>query len=123
MGVWMARWLKIPHLYDMHSSLPQQLSNFKYSRSGALRKAFAWAELQMIHRSQVVITICQELQDTVTAMGAGGRSLLIENVMGGDVDEPPTCSPGDVRAAWGVPQDAPLALYTGTFEAYQGVES
>ncbi len=23
----------IPHLYDMHSSLPQQLSNFKYSQS------------------------------------------------------------------------------------------
>jgi glycosyltransferase involved in cell wall biosynthesis len=27
-----------------------------------------------------------------------------------------------VRQAWGIPQDAPLALYTGTFEAYQGVD-
>ncbi len=121
-GVWLARWLGIPHLYDMHSSLPQQLSNFKYSRSGVLRRAFTWAEHQMVHGSQSVITICQELQDTVTAMGAGERSLLIENVMGGDVDEAPTRSAEELRMAWGVPADAPLALYTGTFEAYQGVD-
>lgn len=121
-GVWLARWLGIPHLYDMHSSLPQQLSNFKYSQSGALRKLFTWAEGQMVHKSQVVITICQELQDTVTGMGAGERSLLIENVMGGDVDEPPSRSPAEERAAWGIAEQAPLALYTGTFEAYQGVD-
>jgi glycosyltransferase involved in cell wall biosynthesis len=121
-GVWLAKWLGIPHLYDMHSSLPQQLTNFKYSKSGLLHGLFTWAEGQMVHKSNVVITICQELQDTVTGMGAGERSLLIENVMGGDVDEPSSKSAADVRAAWGIEQDAPLALYTGTFEAYQGVE-
>ncbi len=121
-GVWLAKWLGIPHLYDMHSSLPQQLSNFKYSQSSALRGVFNWAEGQMVHKSQVVITICQELQDTVSEMGAGERSLLIENVMGGDVDEPPSRSAAEMRAAWGIAPDAPLALYTGTFEAYQGVD-
>ncbi len=121
-GVWLARWLSVPHLYDMHSSLPQQLSNFKYSRSALLRRLFTWAEGQMVDKSQVVVTICQELQDTVTAMGAGDRALLIENVMGGDVDEPPARSGDAVRAAWGIGKDAPLALYTGTFEPYQGVD-
>lgn len=122
LGVWLAKWLGVPHLYDMHSSLPQQLSNFKYSKSGALRSLFTWAEGQMVHKSQVVITICQELQDTVTAMGAGDRSLLIENVMGGDVDDLPTGTPAGIRQAWGIADTAPLALYTGTFEAYQGVD-
>ena len=121
-GVYLARWLRIPHLYDMHSSLPQQLSNFTYSKSAALRGMFEWAEGHMVHDSQVVITICQELQDAVTAMGAGERSLLIENVMGGDVDDPPTKTPAEVRAAWAITAAAPLALYTGTFEAYQGVD-
>jgi glycosyltransferase involved in cell wall biosynthesis len=121
-GVWLAKWLRIPHLYDMHSSLPQQLSNFKYSRSGALRKVFTWAEEKMVHGSQSVITICQELQDTVVEMGAGDRSLLIENVMGGDVDEAPSTPASAIRTAWGISTDAPLALYTGTFEAYQGVD-
>jgi glycosyltransferase involved in cell wall biosynthesis len=122
LGVWLARWLGIPHLYDMHSSLPQQLSNFKYSQSGALRRLFTWAEGQMVHKSQVVITICQELQDTVTEMGVGERSLLIENVMGGDVEEPPSRTPAEVREHWGIAAHAPMALYTGTFEAYQGVD-
>ena len=121
-GVWLAKWLRIPHLYDMHSSLPQQLSNFKYSRSSMLRGLFTWAEGQMVHKSQVVITICQELQDTVAGMGAGERSLLIENVMGGDVDEAPSRTATAVREMWGIAPDAPLALYTGTFEAYQGVD-
>ncbi len=120
-GVWLARWLGIPHLYDMHSSLPKQLGNFTYSKSGLMRGMFTWAEGQMVHKSNVVITICQELQDTVAAMGAGERSLLIENVMGGDVDELPSRSAAEVRAAWGIAVEAPLALYTGTFEAYQGV--
>ena len=121
-GVWLARWLGIPHLYDMHSSLPQQLSNFTYSKSSMLRGVFSWAEGQMVHKSQVVITICQELQDTVAGMGAGERALLIENVMGGDVDEAPSQSAAAVRATWGIAADAPLALYTGTFEPYQGVD-
>ena len=121
-GVWLSKFLRIPHLYDMHSSLPQQLSNFKYSRSSLLRNVFVWAEDQMVRKSDVVITICQELQDTVTGMGITDRSLLIENVMGGDVDEPPSRTAVEVRTQWGIPAGAPLALYTGTFEAYQGVD-
>lgn len=121
-GVWLARLLRVPHLYDMHSSLPQQLSNFKYSRSGLLRRVFDLVERQMVGGSQVVITICQELQDAVTAMGYGERSLLIENVMGGDVEDAPSMPAGEVRQRWGIAHDAPLALYTGTFEAYQGLE-
>jgi glycosyltransferase involved in cell wall biosynthesis len=121
-GVWLAKWLRIPHLYDMHSSLPQQLSNFKYSGSASLRRVFLWAEDQMVHGSQVVITICRELQDTVEQMGVGDRALLIENVMGGDVDDAPSLAAAAVRPRWAIPSDAPLALYTGTFEAYQGVE-
>jgi glycosyltransferase involved in cell wall biosynthesis len=69
-----------------------------------------------------VITICQELQDTVERMGVGDRSVLIENVMGGDVEA--VAGPGrdPLRARWGIEPGAPLLLYTGTFEAYQGLE-
>src|SRR5262245_50354149 len=107
-GVWLSKWLRIPHLYDMHSSLPQQLSNFKYSRSSLLRGLFVWAEDQMVRKSDVVITICRELQDTVEEMGVGERALLIENVMGGDVEDAPSLSPAEVRTRWGVAGDAPL---------------
>jgi glycosyltransferase involved in cell wall biosynthesis len=76
----------------------------------------------MVRGSQVVITICQELQDTVHEMGVGDRAVLIENVMGGDVD--PTPGPGRdaIRAAWGLTPAQPVVLYTGTFEQYQGLD-
>ena len=113
----------IPHLYDMHSSLPQQLSNFKYSQSSLLRGLFTWAEDQMVHGSQVVITICQELQDTVDRDGRG-RSGAADRERDGR-----RCRRAAVAArrprsarAWGIARGAPLVLYTGTFEAYQGVD-
>ena len=121
-GVWLAKVLRIPHLYDMHSSLPQQLSNFKYSRSRLLRGLFHWAEDRMVFGSNVVVTICQELQDTVEQMGVGEKALLIENVMGGDVEDAASLTPGDVRQRWAIEAAAPLVLYTGTFEAYQGLD-
>ena len=121
-GVWLARLMGIPHLYDMHSSLPQQLSNFKFSGSSALRALFHAAETQMVGKSDVVITICQELQDTVAAMGHGDRAILIENVMGGDVEDAPTLTPASLRERWGIAAEAPIVLYTGTFEAYQGLD-
>ena len=119
LGVWLSRWLGIPHLYDMHSSLPQQLSNFRYSRSRLFRYLFERVERYVVHGSQVVVTICQELFDTVVAMGAGDRTVLIENVMGGEMGEPASVP---VRAAWKIPAEAPLLLYTGTFEPYQGLD-
>jgi glycosyltransferase involved in cell wall biosynthesis len=42
--------------------------------------------------------------------------------MGGDVEDLATLTPDDVRGRWSIPKDAPLVLYTGTLEAYQGVE-
>ena len=98
---WLARSLGVPHLYDMHSSLPQQLTNFRFAKSRVLRWVFQKVEDASVHGSDVVVTICQDLQDHVEAMGAGERSVLIENVMGGDVEEPPSVSAADVRARSG----------------------
>jgi glycosyltransferase involved in cell wall biosynthesis len=122
LGVWLAKRLGIPHLYDMHSSLPQQLTNFRYARSKALRRAFEVMEDRTIFGSTIVVTICKDLQDHVTRMGAGDRSVLIENVMGGDVEEAPQLTPDEIRRRWKVAADAPLILYTGTFEPYQGLD-
>ena len=57
-------WLGVPHLYDMHSSLPQQLGNFKFNGSRLLRRVFDGAERRMVSGSDVVITICQESSRT-----------------------------------------------------------
>ena len=122
LGVWLARRLGLPHLYDMHSSLPQQLGNFGYARAGLVRRLFERVETTMIARSRVVITICQELQDTAAALGAGDRATLIENVMGGDLEGGAAPPPAELRARYGLRPEQPVALYTGTFEPYQGLD-
>ena len=121
-GLWLAEWLGVPHLYDMHSSLPQQLGNFGYDRSALVRRLFERAEAMMIARSRAIITICQELQDTAAALGAADRASLIENVMGGDIDDGAPPPVEELRARYGVGAGQPLVLYTGTLEVYQGLD-
>src|SRR5215831_15178613 len=70
-GVLLAMLLRVPHLYDMHSSLPQQLSNFAFSRSRIIKGAFLAIERFMIRSSRVVIVICPSLEDTVKAIEPG----------------------------------------------------
>src|SRR5262249_31683069 len=36
-GIALAAALRVPHVYDMHSSLPQQLTNFAFSESRVIR--------------------------------------------------------------------------------------
>ena len=120
-GLALARLLRVPHLYDMHSSLPEQLSNFKFSRSRLLLAAFRALERRMVARSDSVIVICRHLEEVARAIEPGAHVVLIENAPGsGDTVSKPGL--GDVRAAAGVPAGAPMVLYTGTFEAYQGLD-
>jgi glycosyltransferase involved in cell wall biosynthesis len=120
-GVVLAAILGVPHLYDMHSSLPQQLTNFAFSRSRLLIRIFSWMEQFVIRHSRVVVVICRHLEETVRAIDASVPVVLIENAPGSG-DTPLPGSGATLRAEWGLPFDAPVVLYTGTFESYQGLD-
>ena len=120
-GVLVAAALGLPHLYDMHSSLPQQLTNFSFSNSRVLSRVFAAVERFVIRRSRVVVVICPHLEDTVRAIEPMVPTVLIENAPGSG-ESPMEGSGKRVRAAWGVAEAAPMVLYTGTFEPYQGLD-
>ena len=121
LGVLIAWLLRVPHLYDMHSSLPQQIANFGYSNRTWLSRLLAGLERQVIRRSRVVIVICPELEETVKAVDPDVPTVLIENAPGSG--DRPTPGTGDaVRQGLGLGPDVPIIMYTGTFEAYQGLE-
>jgi glycosyltransferase involved in cell wall biosynthesis len=122
LGVALASTLRVPHLYDMHSSLPQQLTNFAFTRSALVRGVFLAVERLMIRRSRVVIVICPSLEETVRRIDPGASVVLIENAPGSAEEQATPAQGAAVRAAFGVGADAPLVLYTGTFEAYQGLD-
>jgi glycosyltransferase involved in cell wall biosynthesis len=120
-GVLLAAALRVPHLYDMHSSLPQQLTNFAYSRSPLVKGIFTLLERFVVRRSRVVIVICPQLEDVVRGIDAGVPSVLIENAPGSG-DAPVEGSGAAVRRSLGIEDATPVVLYTGTFEAYQGLD-
>lgn len=120
-GIVLSGLLRKPHLYDMHSSLPQQISNFGYGKATWLAAFFGWVERLMIKRSRVVIVICEDLDDTVKALKLPVPTVLIENAAGSGAA--PSAGTGlAVRQSLGFSASTPVILYTGTFEAYQGLD-
>jgi glycosyltransferase involved in cell wall biosynthesis len=121
-GVILAALMRVPHVYDMHSSLPQQLTNFAFTSSPLIRGVFLLLERMMIRRSRVVIVICPSLEETVRGIDAGARTVLIENAPGSAEDQANPAAAAAVRQSLGVGEQTPIVLYTGTFEAYQGLD-
>jgi glycosyltransferase involved in cell wall biosynthesis len=121
-GVAIAALLRLPHLYDMHSSLPQQLSNFAFTRSSIVRRVFDAMERVMVRRSRVVIVVCPTLEDTVRAIDPQAAPILIENAMGGGEESATAEEAAQVRRSFGFQNATPLIVYTGTFEKYQGLD-
>ncbi len=121
MGVLLAALFGCKHLYDMHSDLSQQMSNFAFTKSTLLIR---WVELLqklIVRRADAVIAICPDLEATVKRMAPNKPVSMIENVA---VDEAlPLAGAEDarqLRARWQL-GNGPVLLYTGTFESYQGI--
>ena len=120
-GSHLARHYRLPHLYDMHSSLPQQLSNFKFSRSGALISGFEYLEKRTIRSAGAVITICPELQRYVQERFPQTVSVLIENVADNSLVFPAKEDLQEQIIQGLDLSGKKIVLYYGTLEPYQGI--
>jgi len=117
-------------VYDMHSSLPQQLTNFSFTKSRLLIGLFEKLENTSIRAADVVITICPALADYVDQLiGKQNKHLLIENSIFDEVKLLPAAAQGkpgkrqkDIVEPLTLPKDQPLVVYAGTLEAYQGID-
>lgn len=108
-------------IYDMHSSLPEQLSNFEFTRSKWLIGAFSWLEQHCLRTAEVTITICPSLENYAQRL-ASPRSLvtLIENSIFEDIRFSKSAfeSPPLEQSLMG----KRLVVYAGTLESYQGID-
>jgi len=121
-GIGLAAWMRVPHLYDMHSSLPQQLTNFAFTSSRIVRRVFEVVERLVIRRSRVIIVICPSLGETVRSIDPHARVVLIENAPGSGENQATPAQAQALREELGYGPSTPIVLYTGTFEAYQGLD-
>jgi glycosyltransferase involved in cell wall biosynthesis len=127
-SVFFCTWLKpifgFKLVYDMHSSLPQQLSNFEFTKSRVPIRVFELLEKAALRAATAVITICPDLADHVEAMlQDSSNHVLIENSIFEDVKLasplPPSAAEAEIMKS--VPRP-PLVVYSGTFESYQGID-
>jgi len=120
LGVWLSKLFGLPHLYDMHSSLPQQLENFNFSRSPLLKAIFHGIERFVLSGSRSVIVICQDLLRQVKALGYGAKAVFLENFLDFD-DKPPSLAEVRDKRKELAPGGEKIILYTGNFQPYQGI--
>jgi glycosyltransferase involved in cell wall biosynthesis len=117
-------------VYDMHSSLPQQLTNFRFTTSKLLIGVFSRLERMCLRNADAVITICPDLQNYALAIGiATERHVLIENsifedvrVKGAGFVSPRRVAMDDQTLDQAIASGGPIVAYAGTFEPYQGLD-
>ena len=118
---WIARACGMRHLYDMHSSLPQQFANFGRFNWKPIVATFERLEKHTLAGADGVIAICAELRDHVLACGYAGPVALIENCL--DFDPPPLKQADLIELRSRLDLDSgPVVVYTGTLEPYQGMD-
>ena len=120
-GAIFSRIFHVPHIYDMHSSLPQQLRNFEFTSSRVIFVIFKKLEKWVLKYSSGVITICPDLYNYVKNLFPDKGSVLIENVVDYSMIFGEKDRSSEIRRELNLKRRI-VALYTGTFESYQGLD-
>ncbi|MDX1699799.1 MAG: glycosyltransferase [Melioribacteraceae bacterium] len=117
-------------VYDMHSSLPQQLTNFQFTTSKILINTFKFLEDKCLQSAEAVITICPDLRDYVNSIISNKeKHFLIENSIFEDIrlknfnkDPKSAVNEPNYELNGFLKDDEKLLVYAGTLEKYQGID-
>lgn len=117
-AVVLGRRFGIPVIYDMQSSLPEQLAQHLAFRNLLAQKTLRRLERWLLHRADSVVS-SSGLAKRVRAVAPTAK--LHEWQYAGSL---PAAAPEEVaqlRAELGIAPERPVVLYSGTFEPYQGL--
>jgi glycosyltransferase involved in cell wall biosynthesis len=118
----LARLLRVPLVADVDSSIPDQLRYSGFATRGPLLWAAEGLERHALRRAAVVVTVCNSLTEGVRRRAPRARVFQVEDPPLVDATSAP-----DVEAVAALRRSlglvaGPVVLYSGNFEAYQGVE-
>jgi glycosyltransferase involved in cell wall biosynthesis len=113
--------LRLPLVVDVDSSIPDQLRERGLSGANPLVWMAERLEAYALRRSAAVVTVCTSLTERVHERAPAARVFQVEDPpLAAGVDAPGE-TVAALRAALGL-DGRPVALYSGNFEPYQGVE-
>jgi glycosyltransferase involved in cell wall biosynthesis len=118
----LARLLRIPFVADVDSSIPDQLRYSGFAARGPLLWAAEILERHALRRASIVVTVCNSLTEGVRRRAPEARVFQVEDPPLVDASSAPeTGAVEALRRSLRLVAD-PVVLYSGNFEAYQGVE-
>lgn len=111
--------LDIPYVYDMDSSLPEQIGA-QHRLPGPLKGLFLGLEAAVIRGSTGVAAVCQALADRVGEVGYDKPVALLRDISHLGEADPPSDDITDLRRELSI--EGPILLYVGNLEPYQGID-
>lgn len=120
MGAFLSKVFRKPHLYDMHSSLVQQMNNFKFTKSKIIVWFFKVIEKISLKNAKSIIVICPSLYEYAATITDERKLTTIENFM----DETPKSLDKnrlELLKKELKTEGRKVIVYAGTLETYQGI--
>jgi glycosyltransferase involved in cell wall biosynthesis len=112
---------RIPYVYDMHSSLPLQITDWKFSRNRSVIAAFRWVERASVQGACAVVAISPAVERAAKNVCPDARCVVIVNHF--EMDSKSSADDvAAVRARYGIGPQHKLVLYTGSFVALQALD-
>ena len=109
---------RLPVIYDMQSSLPEQMVKYRIFRGQRVQRLLRRCEAWLLHRADAVVSSAGLLHRVTEA--APGK--LAQEWHFPSMEAPPRHGAGTaLRAELDIPANAPVVVYAGTFEPYQGL--
>jgi glycosyltransferase involved in cell wall biosynthesis len=112
---------RIPYIYDMHSSLPLQITDWKFSNRASVIAAFRWVERWSIRGACAVVAISPAVARVARSAGPDTPCILLANHF--ETDQ--VVAREDivaVRPRHGIPLERKLVVYAGSFVALQALD-
>ena len=112
---------RIPYAYDMHSSLPLQITDWKFSSRRSVVALFRWVERLCVSGACAVVAISPAVARAARSAWPGARCIVLTNCF----EPEKKAADGDrerIRARHGVGPDERLIVYTGSFVALQALD-
>ena len=112
---------RIPYVYDMHSSLPLQITDWKFSRRRSVVALFRWIERACVSGACAVVAISPAVARAARSAWPDALCIVLinyfelgEKAAGGEREK--------IRTRHGVAPDEKLIVYTGSFVALQALD-
>lgn len=112
---------RIPYIYDMHSSLPLQITDWKFSRRRSVVAFFRWVERLSVSGACAVVAISPAVARAARHAWPDALCIVLTNyfeagevAQGGDRE--------GIRARHRIEPQEKLIVYTGSFVALQALD-